>query len=52
MMVYVGLDEKNQAMAWLEKAYAKRFNPGVLLRPAFDQCDPTRGSRTCWAALA
>ena len=35
-LVYVGLDEKNQAMAWLEKAYAERFNPGVLMRPAFD----------------
>ena len=27
---------KDQAMAWLEKAYAERFNPGVLTRPAFD----------------
>jgi TolB-like protein/DNA-binding winged helix-turn-helix (wHTH) protein/Tfp pilus assembly protein PilF len=35
-LVYVGLGEKDQAMAWLEKAYADRFNPGVLLRPAFD----------------
>jgi TolB-like protein/DNA-binding winged helix-turn-helix (wHTH) protein/Tfp pilus assembly protein PilF len=35
-LVYVGLDQKDQAMAWLEKAYAERFNPGVLLRPAFD----------------
>jgi len=35
-MVYVGLDEKGQAMAWLERAYAERFNPGVLMRPAFD----------------
>jgi TolB-like protein/DNA-binding winged helix-turn-helix (wHTH) protein/Tfp pilus assembly protein PilF len=35
-LVYVGLDENNQAMAWLEKAYAERFNPGVLMRPAFD----------------
>jgi hypothetical protein len=35
-LVYVGLDDKNQAMAWLEKAYAERFNPGVLMRPAFD----------------
>src|SRR4029077_11512971 len=35
-LVYVGLDEKDQAMAWLERAYAERFNPGVLLRPAFD----------------
>ncbi len=41
-LVYVGLDEKDQAMAWLEKAYAERFNPGVLLRPAFDplRADP------------
>jgi len=35
-LVYVGLHEKDQAMVWLEKAYAERFNPGVLLRPAFD----------------
>jgi TolB-like protein/DNA-binding winged helix-turn-helix (wHTH) protein/Flp pilus assembly protein TadD len=35
-LIYVGLDEKDQAMAWLEKAYAERFNPEVLLRPAFD----------------
>jgi TolB-like protein/DNA-binding winged helix-turn-helix (wHTH) protein/Flp pilus assembly protein TadD len=35
-MVYVGLGENDQAMAWLEKAYAERFNPSVLRRPAFD----------------
>jgi TolB-like protein/DNA-binding winged helix-turn-helix (wHTH) protein/Tfp pilus assembly protein PilF len=35
-MVYVGLDEKDQAMAWLEKAYADRFSPWVLMRPCFD----------------
>jgi TolB-like protein/DNA-binding winged helix-turn-helix (wHTH) protein/Flp pilus assembly protein TadD len=35
-LVYVGLDEKDQAMAWLEKAYTERFNPSVLRRPAFD----------------
>ncbi len=34
-MVYVGLDEKDQAMAWLEKAYAERFSPWVLMRPCF-----------------
>jgi TolB-like protein/DNA-binding winged helix-turn-helix (wHTH) protein/Flp pilus assembly protein TadD len=34
-MVYVGLGEKDQAMAWLEKAYAKRFSPWVLMRPCF-----------------
>lgn len=35
-MVYVGLGDKDQAMTWLEKAFAARFNPGVLLRPSFD----------------
>jgi tetratricopeptide (TPR) repeat protein len=35
-LIYVGLGERDQAMAWLEKAYADRFNPGVLMRPAFD----------------
>ena len=39
-LVYVGLDEKDQAMAWLEKAYAERFNPSVLRRPAFDPLRP------------
>jgi tetratricopeptide (TPR) repeat protein len=39
-MVYVGLGDKDQAMAWLEKAYSERFNPGALMRPAFD---PLRG---------
>jgi TolB-like protein/DNA-binding winged helix-turn-helix (wHTH) protein/Tfp pilus assembly protein PilF len=35
-LVYVGLNEKDDAMAWLEKACAERFNPGILMRPAFD----------------
>jgi tetratricopeptide (TPR) repeat protein len=35
-LIYAGLDEKDQAMAWLEKAYAERFNPEVLMRPCFD----------------
>jgi Flp pilus assembly protein TadD len=35
-MIYGGLQEKDQAFAWLEKAYQERFNPSVLLRPAFD----------------
>ncbi len=34
--VYVGLGDHDQAMAWLEKAYNERFNPGILLRPGFD----------------
>ena len=41
-LVYVGLNDRDQAMAWLEKAYADRFNPSLLLRPAFDplRADP------------
>jgi TolB-like protein/DNA-binding winged helix-turn-helix (wHTH) protein/Flp pilus assembly protein TadD len=35
-LVYMGLGEKDQAIAWLEKAYEERFNPSVLRRPAFD----------------
>jgi len=26
----------DQAMIWLEKAYQARFNPSILLRPAFN----------------
>jgi TolB-like protein/DNA-binding winged helix-turn-helix (wHTH) protein/Tfp pilus assembly protein PilF len=35
-LVYVGLDDKDQAMAWLNKAFDERFSPWVLMRPAFD----------------
>jgi tetratricopeptide (TPR) repeat protein len=35
-LVYVGLGEPDQAMLWLNKAYDARFNPSILLRPAFD----------------
>jgi TolB-like protein/DNA-binding winged helix-turn-helix (wHTH) protein/Tfp pilus assembly protein PilF len=35
-VVYAGLDQREAAMAWLEKAYDARFNPGVLRRPMFD----------------
>jgi TolB-like protein/DNA-binding winged helix-turn-helix (wHTH) protein/Flp pilus assembly protein TadD len=35
-LIYVGLGENAQAMAWLEKAYSERFNPSILLRPCFD----------------
>ncbi len=34
--VYTALGNKSDAMASLEKGYEERFNPGVLLRPAFD----------------
>jgi tetratricopeptide (TPR) repeat protein len=35
-LVFVGLEDKDQAMIWLEKAYAERFSPWALMRPAFD----------------
>jgi TolB-like protein/Tfp pilus assembly protein PilF len=35
-LVYVGLEDNNQALNWLEKAFAQRFNPSILLRPCFD----------------
>jgi TolB-like protein/DNA-binding winged helix-turn-helix (wHTH) protein/tetratricopeptide (TPR) repeat protein len=35
-LVYVGLDQKDQATSWLEKAFEERFSPWVLMRPAFD----------------
>jgi TolB-like protein/DNA-binding winged helix-turn-helix (wHTH) protein/Flp pilus assembly protein TadD len=35
-LVYVGLGDHDQAMIWLNKAFEARFNPSILLRPAFD----------------
>jgi TolB-like protein/DNA-binding winged helix-turn-helix (wHTH) protein/Flp pilus assembly protein TadD len=35
-VVYVALGDNDQAMTWLEKGFAERFNPSVLLRPGFD----------------
>jgi tetratricopeptide (TPR) repeat protein len=35
-LVHIGLNERDQAFAWLEKAYENRFNPSILMRPAFD----------------
>ncbi len=35
-LIYVGLDDMDQAMIWLEKSYKERFNPSVLMRPCFD----------------
>ena len=34
--IYVSLGDRDEAMTWLEKGYAERFNPGVLIRPGFD----------------
>jgi len=35
-LIFVGLGDNDQAMIWLNKAYQARFNPSILLRPAFD----------------
>jgi TolB-like protein/DNA-binding winged helix-turn-helix (wHTH) protein/Flp pilus assembly protein TadD len=35
-LIYVGLGDPTQAMEWLNKAYTSRFNPSILLRPAFN----------------
>jgi tetratricopeptide (TPR) repeat protein len=35
-LIYVGLNDKDLAMTWLERAFKERFNPSVLLRPCFD----------------
>jgi TolB-like protein/DNA-binding winged helix-turn-helix (wHTH) protein/Flp pilus assembly protein TadD len=35
-LIYVGLGDNEQAMVWLNKARQARFNPSILLRPAFE----------------
>jgi tetratricopeptide (TPR) repeat protein len=35
-LIYVGLGDLDEAMIWLNKGYDARFNPSILLRPAFD----------------
>ena len=47
-LIYLGLGETEQAMDWLNKAYAERFSPWVLIRPAFD---PLRSERRFQALL-
>ena len=34
--IYASFGDKDEAMNWLEKGYAERFNPGVQIRTAFD----------------
>lgn len=36
-LVYVGLKQDDEAMAWLEAGYRARFNPGALRRPLFER---------------
>jgi TolB-like protein/DNA-binding winged helix-turn-helix (wHTH) protein/Tfp pilus assembly protein PilF len=35
-LIYLGLGDQDQAMVWLNRGYEARFNPSILLRPAFD----------------
>jgi len=39
-LIYVGLGDRDQALAWLNEAYESRFNPSILLRPTFDSLRP------------
>ncbi len=34
--IYAALGDRDAAMTWIEQGYVERFNPGVLIRPAFD----------------
>ena len=46
-LVYAGLEDKDQAFTWLDKAYEERFN-----RLAYLKVDPLPGSLTCFVASA
>ena len=35
-LIHAGLGDRDAALDWLDKAYEARFNPSILLRPAFD----------------
>ena len=35
-LIHVGLGDRDTAFGWLSRAYNFRFNPSILLRPAFD----------------
>ena len=41
-VISAALGDRDQAMAWLQRGYDERFNPGVLIRPGFDplRADP------------
>ena len=36
-LIHASLGDRESALSWLDKAYEARFNPSILLRPAFDQ---------------
>jgi tetratricopeptide (TPR) repeat protein len=35
-LIYAGLGDREAALGWLKRATEARFNPSILLRPAFD----------------
>jgi TolB-like protein/DNA-binding winged helix-turn-helix (wHTH) protein/Flp pilus assembly protein TadD len=50
-LIYVGLGDQDQAMIWLNKAYDARFNPSILLRPAFDPLRSDARFKDLWRRI-
>jgi Flp pilus assembly protein TadD len=50
-LVHVGLGDLDGAMAWLERAYYARFNPSILLRPAWDPLRADPRFKELWQRL-
>jgi TolB-like protein/DNA-binding winged helix-turn-helix (wHTH) protein/Flp pilus assembly protein TadD len=47
-VICAALGDRDQAMKWLERGYAERFNPGVLIRPGFDPLRADPRFRDLW----
>ena len=50
-LIYVGLGDQDQAMIWLNKGYEARFNPSILLRPAFDPLRSNAQFKELWRRI-
>jgi Flp pilus assembly protein TadD len=50
-LIYAGLGDRDQSMAWLEKAYEERFNPSILVRPGFDSLRSDARFQDLWHRL-
>ena len=50
-LIYMGLRDPDKAILWLNKAYDARFNPSILLRPAFDSLRSDSRFQTLWRRI-